>query len=137
LPRVTGIIETALDVNNLAAAIEFYHGVLGLEIIERSDRLCALSVAGRDLLLLFQREDPPQAVDIPGGRIPPHGSRGSIHFAFSLDRTELQRWEQFLADKGVVVESRVNWERGGTSVYFRDPDGHLVELATPGVWSIY
>ena len=137
MPRVRGIIETALDVNDLATTIDFYHGLLGLEIIESSDRLCALSVAGRDLLLLFQREASPQAVEIPGGRIPPHGSRGSIHFAFSVDRSELPQWERFLADKGVVVESRVNWERGGTSVYFRDPNGHLVELATPGTWSIY
>jgi len=22
-------------------------------------------------------------------------------------------------------------------IYFRDPDGHLLELATPGVWSMY
>lgn len=27
--------------------------------------------------------------------------------------------------------------RGGCSVYFRDPDGHLLELATPGVWINY
>ncbi len=26
---------------------------------------------------------------------------------------------------------------GGTSLYFRDPDGHLLELVTPGIWSIY
>ncbi len=27
--------------------------------------------------------------------------------------------------------------RRGASAYFRDPDRHLIELATPGVWSIY
>ncbi|MDQ3753396.1 MAG: glyoxalase, partial [Acidobacteriota bacterium] len=29
------------------------------------------------------------------------------------------------------------WNRGGTSLYFRDPDNHLLELATPGLWAIY
>ena len=137
MPRLSGIIETALDVDNLSAAIEFYRGVLELEIIDRTDRFCAFSVAGRDLLLLFQREASPKTVDIPGGRIPPHGSSGSIHLAFSIDLSDLAAWEHTLAKKGVVIEGRVNWDRGGKSVYFRDPDGHLVELVTPGVWSIY
>jgi catechol 2,3-dioxygenase-like lactoylglutathione lyase family enzyme len=137
MPNLTGILETALDVQDLAASLEFYHGLLGLEILDQSDRFCALSVAGRDLLLLFQREANPQPVDLPGGRIPPHGSSGQIHFAFSVTAAELPGWEQFLKEKGVEVESRVRWERGGTSIYFRDPDGHLGELATPGVWSIY
>ncbi|HZT71442.1 MAG TPA: VOC family protein [Terriglobia bacterium] len=137
MARLTGIVETALDVQDLGRAIAFYSGLLGLEIVERNERFCALSVADRDVLLLFQREAAPQAVDIPGGRIPPHGSSGSIHFAFSLEREEVDIWERFLTARGVAVESRVNWSRGGTSLYFRDPDGHLVELATPGVWSIY
>ena len=137
MPRLTGVIETAIDVRDLAAAVAFYHGVLGLEIIDRSERLCAFSIAGRDVLLLFQREVAAQAVDTPGGRIPPHGSSGSIHFAFSLDPGDLPQWEQLLAAKGIPVEGRVKWERGGTSLYFRDPDGHLVELATPGTWPIY
>jgi catechol 2,3-dioxygenase-like lactoylglutathione lyase family enzyme len=137
VPRLTGIVETALDVQDLGAGIEFYNGLLGLEIIDRNERFCALSVAGRDVLLLFQREASPQAVEIPGGRIPAHGSSGSIHFAFSVEPSELPAWERFLTARDVAVESRVHWERGGTSVYLRDPDGHLVELATPGVWSIY
>jgi catechol-2,3-dioxygenase len=137
MPRLTGIVETALDVEDLSTAIEFYHAVLELEIIDRNERLCALSVAERDVLLLFLREDSPKAVDIPGGRIPPHGSRGSIHLAFSLERSELAAWEHSLESKGVIIEGRVEWDRGGKSIYFRDPDGHLVELATPGVWSIY
>ena len=137
MPRLTGIVETALDVQDIGVAIALYSEVLGLEIIDRSDRFCALSVAGRDVLLLFQREASPQAVETAGGRIPPHGSSGSIHFALSVDRSELDAWEQFLTAKRVALESRVTWSRGGTSLYFRDPDGHLVELATPGVWSIY
>jgi catechol 2,3-dioxygenase-like lactoylglutathione lyase family enzyme len=137
MPYLTGIIETALDVEDLSVAVEFYHGLLGLEIIDGSDRFCALNVAGRNILLLFERDTSPQPVDTPGGRIPTHGSRGSIHLAFSLEPHELPQWEHFLAAKGVAIESRVKWERGGTSLYFRDPDGHLVELATPGVWSTY
>jgi catechol 2,3-dioxygenase-like lactoylglutathione lyase family enzyme len=137
MPRLTGIVETALDVRDLSTAVEFYHKLLGLEIIQQSERLCAFSVAGRDVLLLFQREEAAQPVETPGGRIPPHGSKGPIHFAFSLDAAELPEWEQSLRSKGVVIESRVKWERGGTSIYFRDPDGHLVEMATPGLWSIY
>jgi hypothetical protein len=38
---------------------------------------------------------------------------------------------------GVAVESRVKWQRGGMSLYFRDPDAHSVELATTGTWATY
>ena len=137
MPQVTGVVETALDVEDLAPAIKFYRGLLGLAIIEQSARLCAFSVAGRDVLILFQREEAAQPVGTPGGIIPPHGSRGSIHFALSIDPGELAAWEQRLVSHGVPIEGRVRWDRGGTSLYFRDPDGHLLELATPGVWSIY
>jgi hypothetical protein len=27
--------------------------------------------------------------------------------------------------------------RGGEALYFRDPDGHLLEVVTPGIWNIY
>ena len=131
------MLETGLDVDNLAVAADFYERVLGLRIISRSERLCAFGVADRDVLILFQREESAKPVEFYGGTIPPHGSSGSIHFAFAVSREELPKWEAVLAANGVAIESRVNWERGGTSIYFRDPDDHLVELATPGVWSIY
>lgn len=50
---------------------------------------------------------------------------------------ELDAWEKRLAEKGIAVESKVKWERGGQSLYFRDPDGNLLELITPGAWTIY
>jgi catechol 2,3-dioxygenase-like lactoylglutathione lyase family enzyme len=39
-----------------------------------------------------------------------------------------------VGDFGIAIEGRTNWRRGGISIYFRDPDGHLLELATPGLW---
>ena len=42
-----------------------------------------------------------------------------------------------MAAQGIAIEGRTKWSRGGESVYFRDPDGHLLELATPGLWAIY
>jgi catechol 2,3-dioxygenase-like lactoylglutathione lyase family enzyme len=137
VPHLTRVLETALDVDDLAVSTDFYHRILGLEIIERGERLCAFAVGRGDVLLLFQREQAAKGLDFAGGMIPPHGSQGSIHFAFAIDDGELPRWEQHLVDNQIVIESRVKWERGGTSIYFRDRDGHLVELATPGIWSIY
>lgn len=137
MPRLHGILETAIHLRNLSASACFYQEILGLELIERTDRLCALSVAGRHLLVLFLEGGTSEPLEIPGGILPPHGGSGPLHFAFAIDRNELASWEQRLREKGVAVQSRVEWELGGTSLYFRDPDGHLVELATPGTWPIY
>jgi catechol 2,3-dioxygenase-like lactoylglutathione lyase family enzyme len=60
-----------------------------------------------------------------------------VHRAFSIATNELADWEGRLTDAGVAIEGRTKWPRGGESVYFRDPDGHLLELATPGLWPGY
>ena len=46
-------------------------------------------------------------------------------------------WESHLTHLGIDIESRVRWDGGGTSLYFRDPEGRSVEFATPGVWPTY
>jgi catechol 2,3-dioxygenase-like lactoylglutathione lyase family enzyme len=51
---------------------------------------------------------------------------------------ELAAWEQRLKAEDIAIEGRTKWPRGGESIYFRDPeDGHLLELATPGLWPGY
>jgi len=137
LPPINGIIETAIHVKDLAASIAFYRDRIGLPVIAGSDRFCALSVASRGVLLLFLEGATGEPVDLPGGRIPPHSGSGALHFAFAVDAASIGDWEQHLTSAGIAIESRVQWELGGSSLYFRDLDGHLVELATPGVWSIY
>ena len=58
---------------------------------------------------------------------------GVTHVVWIPD-SELGAWEAHLTAQGIAIESRVTWERGGTSLYFRDPDGNSLEVATPGLW---
>lgn len=137
VPRLNDLKETSLYVDNLERARRFYTETLGLETLFSDERLCALDVAGRHVLLLFLRGASNQDAQLPGGMIPGHDSSGEIHVGFSIDREELPLWEAKFEAAGVAVVSRVQWPRGGESIYFRDPDNHLLELLTPGVWTTY
>jgi catechol 2,3-dioxygenase-like lactoylglutathione lyase family enzyme len=134
--KVSGILETALYVSDVKEAAEFYRRLFGFNMLLESERLIALDVAGRDVLLLFQEGSTREPLYVPGGMIPPHGTSGSDHFAFSISPEDVEAWQDRLLSEGVTVESRVTWPRGAKSVYFRDPDNHLVELMTPGFWRI-
>jgi catechol 2,3-dioxygenase-like lactoylglutathione lyase family enzyme len=137
MPTLNGVIETALYVDDMARARRFYEGVLGLEPIFEDARLTAYAVGGRSVLLLFGRGSALETVHMPGGTIPPHDGSGPLHLALAIAAEELVDWEQRLAEYGITIEGRTKWRRGGDSIYFRDPDGHLLELATPGLWTIY
>jgi catechol 2,3-dioxygenase-like lactoylglutathione lyase family enzyme len=131
MPRLNGLLETSLYVDDLARSLAFYRRVFGFEPIFSNERLIALGVEERQILLLFKKK---LSALLPQG---PHDGDGRLHLAFAIDTSELSAWESWLADNGIAVEERKEWERGGVSLYFRDPDDHLLELATPGVWTIY
>jgi catechol 2,3-dioxygenase-like lactoylglutathione lyase family enzyme len=131
------VLETALYVDDLERAAAFYRDVLGLAVLDAGPRLVALDAGRGSVLLLFRRGASVAGMSAGNGRIPPHDGAGPVHVAFAVAAAALAAWERRLAEHGIEVESRLRWERGGESLYFRDPDGHSVELATPGVWAIY
>jgi len=137
MPKLDGILETALYTDDMVRARRFYEDVLELKPIFADERLCAYGIAGRDVLLLFRRGTTTEPVTMPGGTIPGHDGAGPLHVAFAVGREEVDEWERRLAARQVEIEGRTEWKRGGRSIYFRDPDGHLLELATPGLWSVY
>jgi catechol 2,3-dioxygenase-like lactoylglutathione lyase family enzyme len=137
MPGVTGVLETALYVADLERSQRFYENILGFATMVGDDRFRALSVAGRQVLLLFKQGASSKAMTLPGGVIPPHDGSGTSHLAFAIAAAEWEPWREKLLAHGVPIESTVRWERGGQSLYFRDPDQHLVELVTPGCWPIY
>ena len=137
MPEVSGVLETALYVEDLPRAARFYEDLFGFRRLEGDERFCAFSVADREVLLLFKRGASTQPIRIPGGVIPPHDGNGDLHLAFSIPATELEPWEKRLEARGIAIESKICWPSGGYSLYFRDPDRHLIELVTPGCWPVY
>lgn len=136
-PAIARVLETALYVDDVPRAAAFYRDVLGLRPMGGDDRLAPLDAGGGSVLLLFRRGATTTGLDFPGGRIPPHDGAGPAHFAFAIAAADFEAWQARLAAAGVAIEAVNQWTRGGRSLYFRDPDGHSVELATPGTWETF
>ena len=137
MPRVSRQLESSLYVADLDRSADFYRRVFGFEELLREDRMVGLAVPGGSVLLLFRRGGSVQPSEVPGGVIPAHDGQGSLHLCFAIPLAELEAWGRHLADLDIVLESRVVQSFGGTSLYFRDPDGHSLEVAVPGLWAIY
>ena len=127
--QVTRIFETVIYAGDLAAAERFYSNVLGLEAVSRSETVVSFRLAG-GVLLVF---DPQRAIQ-PNRGVPSHGAQGPGHLAFAAAPESLEQWRAHLAAHDVAIEMEVNWEQGGTSLYFRDPAGNSLELAPPTLW---
>ena len=131
-PNVNGILETSLYVKSPARSAEFYQRIFGFEPLEPGEplndetRLCPMRAGDRSVLLLFKK-----------GATPDTDARGAIHIAFGIARPDLAQWERWLQQQGIPIEQRKTWKYGGEALYFRDPDGHLLEVVTQGVWTIY
>lgn len=130
-PRVVAVIETALYVDDLARSVEFYRGLFGFTIpMEPIERMAVLNVTDDQVLLLFKKGASTEATVLPFGTIPPTDGDGRLHLAFGVRPSDIDAWEQRLRDSGIDIESRFDWPEGGRSLYFRDPDGHVIELKT-------
>jgi catechol 2,3-dioxygenase-like lactoylglutathione lyase family enzyme len=130
-PNTEGILESSLYVIDVAHSVQFYEKIFGFQVIrDFGERGCALMAGSRQVLLLFKKGGSRDIVS-------PHDGDGELHLAFAIAADELTSWEAWLAENGIAVEETRTWEFGGHSLYFRDPDRHLLEIATPGIWSIY
>jgi catechol 2,3-dioxygenase-like lactoylglutathione lyase family enzyme len=140
MPSATGIKETCLYCDDLAVTRDFYTGLFNFPVmVEDPTRFCALDVAGASVLLLFKRGTTLEPTPVPdgGGIIPAHDGYGALHIGFSIPTAEYDAWKAKLELRAIPIMSETRWKRGGRSLYFHDPDGHVVELLTPGIWPTY
>lgn len=140
-----GLHHTAITVPNLDRAIDFYCGVLGLDLSheptelfsgafveqalrvpEASLRIAVLAV-GDDRIELLEYAAPPSPVERPL----PGNARGAAHLAFMVDDIVAKKAE--LEAKGVTFFADIATNEAGALagwrwVYFSDPDGIVLEL---------
>ena len=137
-PAINGVLETSLHVDDLNRAMTFYRDVLGLGVMTGDpDRFHAFDAGAGRVLLLFKRGSTVTPAPTPGGIIPPHDCHGANHVGFAIADRDYAAWKTLLQSSEIAIESEVQWPRGGRSLYFRDPDGHSLELITPGIWENY
>jgi catechol 2,3-dioxygenase-like lactoylglutathione lyase family enzyme len=136
-PPIRGILETAIYSDDLERAHRFYGGTLGLKRVLDSVRMLTYAVAPAQVLLVFKRGATREDSNTPGGVVPGHHAEGPAHFAFAIEANAYDGWRTHLMASGVTIRSEVTWPNGGKSLYFDDPDGNVVELATPGLWPNY
>jgi len=129
--RITGLHHVTIIVADLDRSAAFYRDVLGLALVRQTTN-----------------DDDPDARHFWFGDA--HGSPGTLvslmeypnlqqgqpgrgtthHFALTVDTVEeLHAWREYLRSRGVDTTELM--ERGPfTSLYLRDPDGNILELAS-------
>jgi catechol 2,3-dioxygenase-like lactoylglutathione lyase family enzyme len=138
--KLNGLVETALFVEDLSRACNFYEQILGLQKVRLSDRGCVFRVSEQRYFLLVERDaahTPNKTASgeiLPPVALPEHESRGPGHVAFGISKADVDHWRTKLAKDHVEILRDIEWETGARSLYFRDPDGHMIELASPGIW---
>ncbi len=127
--RLGRILETSLYADDLDQAEAFYQSVLGLAVFAKETGRHIFFKLGDQILLIF---NPAKTTGI--FESVPHGACGPGHVAFAVTMSGLDGWKARLRDKGVKIEKEIDWPGGGRSLYFRDPAGNCLELASPLIW---
>ncbi len=135
--QLRGVLETCLYALDLDAAEAFYTGKLGLPVLQRETGRHVFFRCGDGVFLIFNPSvTSTVAAQSHGPSAPPHGARGPGHAAFRIHPDEIPGWRERLQNSGVPIEAEIVWPNGGHSLYFRDPAGNSLELATPTLWGL-
>ena len=131
--RIAGLHHVTVLCKDVERSVGFYRNLLGMRLVKQTtnedDRgarhLFFGDEEGRPGTLITCLEYP----DLDEGSV----GRGSTHhFALTVEtEEELAGWRDYLTAKGIPVTDVMD-RTYFKSVYLRDPDGHIVELATMG-----
>lgn len=121
--RTEGLDHVALTVTDLERSVDFYEKVLGLERRRKELGVPTFLLASGTAIALF----PADSFRGSGDAVGTHDVR-VMHVAFRVDRGQFDRARAELPEAG--VEIRFEDHGNVHSLYFDDPDGHKLELAT-------
>jgi glyoxalase family protein len=131
-PVTRGFHHITMVARDSAVTIKFYRDLLGLRLMHRTtsvddpeaEHLFFTAGGGPGTLITFLQWE-----KVPRGR---WGVGGIHHLALGVRDEESQlKWKRWLTDHDVPVSGP--YDRGWfKSIYFTDPDGQVLEIATEG-----
>ena len=127
--KISRIKETCIYVSDVERTKEFYSDKLGLQTISLVEGRHVFFRAGESVLLCFIASQTEKETALP-----PHGARGSVHFAFEVAEDEYDAALQKIDESKIPILHQHNWPNGLRSFYFHDPDKNLVEIIEEGLW---
>lgn len=129
--RITGLHHATLICASLERTVPFYRDVLGMKLVREETnpddpnaRHFWFGEGGTGTLISFF-----EYPHMPEGT---QGRGSTHHIALAVEGDdELEGWRSWLRSQGVGSTEVLDrgWFR---SIYLRDPDGHILELSTPG-----
>ncbi|KAI5363658.1 Putative glyoxalase/Bleomycin resistance protein/Dihydroxybiphenyl dioxygenase [Septoria linicola] len=156
---ISHVLELCLYVKDIHASNKFYTEIMGLTAEELQpailkERMSVFPMGNTTLLLFALGQTDEDVRPIPSQPdicIPKHGPEAKTmaalmeggeklrqHYCLAVEtKHQAIAWERYLKEKGVECNGRMEWPRGGYSVYFLDPDGHVGEVASRGIWAHY
>ena len=127
--RFTQIKETCLYVQDLNLTEDFYQKKLKLPIISREAGRHIFFKAGTSVLLCFLAD----ATRKPNA-LPTHYGEGKMHLALEVPKENYEAAKKEVLSAGIEIEHEQQWDEDNESFYFRDPDGHSIEVVPAGLW---
>ncbi len=127
--QFTQIKETCLYVKDLNRTETFYNDQLGLKIISKSEGRHIFFKAGSSVLLCFIADATKNDKNLPG-----HFGEGNMHIAFEIPIDKYDGAKSRIRSKNIEIEHEQHWYDDYYSFYFRDPDGHSLEIVPEGMW---
>jgi catechol 2,3-dioxygenase-like lactoylglutathione lyase family enzyme len=119
--KVTGLDHVAINAKDVMRSMAWYRDVLGLERRHEDawGDMPIMMCAGNTCVAIFPLTDS-QPAAASGPRV--------LHIAFRADRATFEQAQRDLQKHGIDFEFQ---DHGiAYSIYFRDPDGHKLEITT-------
>ncbi len=126
--QFTKIKETSLYVEELDRTESFYKDKLDLEVISKVEGRHIFFKAGSSVLLCFIADTTKNDKKVS------HFGKGEMHIAFEVPQDDYETAKSWIQSKGIAIEHEQKWSDDFFSFYFRDPDGHSLEIVPTGMW---
>jgi catechol 2,3-dioxygenase-like lactoylglutathione lyase family enzyme len=134
--RIAGLHHVTVICRDIERSVGFYRNLLGMRLVTQTAN--ADDQGARHLYFGDEQGRPGTLVtcleypQLEEGKV---GVGSTHHFALAVEsEEELHGWRSYLTSRGVPCTDVLD-RKLYRSIYLRDPDGHIVELAAGGDWA--